>query len=254
MKNSGQASMSNIIILEDEPHAATHLIKRVEQLNCKVVAVFSRYSDLLQWLKEGNKITADILLLDIHVSDGNSFDLFESEIELPQVILTTAYPGYAIKAFEANCCDYLLKPFSDERLKKAIIKAQKNIHNLPNHSNISVNNSLTCQRILAKRGANTFPIRVELISYFYKSALLHLVTCDNESYVHDITLDELMKRLNPEKFFRINRQWIVNIDAITTMKSHQQKKLSLELSTNSSEPVIVSQDKVKAFKQWLAIG
>ena len=247
--------MSNIIILEDEPHAAKHLVQRVEQLNCNVVGVFSRYDELLQFLSKKHKRAVDILLLDIHVSDGNSFDLFQSGIDLPQVILTTAYPDYAIKAFDANCCDYLLKPFSDERLKQAIVKAQNNINNdQSKNSTIALHNNGPCQRVLAKRGANTFPIRVESISYFYKSALLQLVTCDNEKYVHDITLDELMQQLDAKKFFRINRQWIVNIEAIITMKSHQQKKLLLELQPQTDQLVIVSQDRVKSFKQWLASG
>ncbi|RHW75507.1 LytTR family DNA-binding domain-containing protein [Colwellia sp. RSH04] len=251
--------MNNIIIIEDEPHAAAHLTKRVEQLGCNVIAVYSQYSELLQWLTIKSKITVDILLLDIHVSDGNSFDLFQSGIALPEIVVTTAYPDYAIKAFEASCCDYLLKPFSDERLQQAILKAQNNIQNinydkLPSKSSTVVNNRLPYKRILAKRGANTFPIKTELISYFYKAPLLQLVTHDNETYVHDITLDELMQRLNPKEFFRINRQWIVNIEAVITIKSLQQKKLSLTLSPNTEQSVIVSQDKVKAFKQWLGAG
>jgi len=250
--------MINIVIVEDEPHAATHLTKRVEELDCNVVAVFSQYSELLQWISDKDKSKIDILLLDIHVSDGNSFDIFQSGIELPQVILTTAYPNYAIKAFEADCCDYLLKPFSDQRLNQAINKAKKNLcidsDKQVDDSNAILNYRQPFQRILAKRGANTFPIKTDLIAYFYKEALLQLVTQDNQKYVHDITLDELMQCLKPEKFFRINRQWIVNIESIITIKTHQQKNLVLTLSPNIEQQVIVSQDKVKAFKYWLSTG
>jgi len=248
--------MTNIIIVEDEPHAARHLLKRVQQFDGKVVAVFSRYNELLQWLSKNSLAVVDILLLDIHVSDGNSFDLFQSGIELPQVILTTAYPDYAIKAFEANCCDYLLKPFSDERLRKAINKAKQNMIN-GNDKPLRVSDNITSSRqlhhrILAKRGSNIFPIKTNLISYFYKDQILQLVTHNNERYVHDITFDELMQYLDPKKFFRINRQWIVNIEAVISIKSEQKKKLTLKLSPNIEQLVTVSQDKVKAFKQWLA--
>jgi two-component system response regulator LytT len=248
--------MTNIIIVEDEPHAAAHLTKRVEQLDCNVVAVFSQYHELLQWISDNEKSDVDILLLDIHVSDGNSFDLFQSGVELPQVILTTAYPDYAIKAFEANCCDYLLKPFSDQRLSQAIAKAKKQVDNdsgkALSYQKSNAKHFSSRQRIMAKRGANIYPIKTDIISYFYKGPLLQLVTQENEKYVHDTTLDELMQCLNPEKFFRINRQWIVNIEAVITIKSHQQKNLMLTLSPNIEQAVIVSQDKVKAFKEWLS--
>lgn len=250
--------MNSIIILEDEPHAAKHLTQRVEQLNFHVVSVLSQCSDLLLWLDTNVDTPVDIILLDIHVTDGNSFDLFQSGLTLPQVILTTAYPDYAIKAFEANCCDYLLKPFSDERLMQALLKAQERIihtsKSLLHESGVASKPYSTCQRIFAKRGANTYPIKTDLIAYFYKASLLQLVTSDNEVYIHDVTLEELVHRLNPDKFFRINRQWIVNIDAVIMLKSFQQKKLLLQLSPGTEQAVIVSQDKVKAFKAWLAAG
>lgn len=237
--------MFKVIIVEDEPYVANHLAVRVKKLGHSVSAIFADYSKLLVWLSDTSNPTIDIVLLDIHVADGHSFNIFQSGVDLPSIILTTAYPDYALKAFEASCTDYLLKPFSDERLALAINKVTLNKQQ-------TIGGKKQCSRLLVKRGLSTFPISVADIAYFYLDSLLNLVTKDGQKYLYDTTLEELLKQLDSRMFYRVNRQWIVNLEAVQSIKQIEPKKLVINLTPKFEQPIVVSQDKATPFKRWLA--
>jgi two-component system LytT family response regulator len=245
------------LIIEDEVVAAKALQKLLKEVNpsIEVVNILESVEDCVEWL-EANPMP-DLIFMDIHLADGSSFTVFEQvDITCP-VIFTTAYDEYALKAFEVNSIDYLLKPISKEALKRALNK----------YFSLSEKRVSTEQleKLLAqigekKRYRSCFllperdklvPLPVSSIIYIYIDAkTVKIVTTGGKNYYMNHTLDDLMSELDPQMFFRANRQFIVSRDSIKDVSVWFGNKLAINLNVEVPEKIIVSKAKVGEFKAW----
>ncbi|MBR8537368.1 response regulator transcription factor [Carboxylicivirga sediminis] len=249
-----------ILIVEDEHLAASRLSQMIKKLhpNAEISSICDSVELSVDWLK--NNPHPDLAFFDIQLGDGISFDIFEQcDVQFP-VIFTTAYDQYAIKAFKVNSIDYLLKPIEEEALGGAINKFlnQQNkdltsIHHaiLQTQTLIQQNNYKT--RFLIKVGEHLRMINSNEISFFYsEEKATFLRTLDGHSYALDQSLDQYEIQLNPADFYRISRKYIVRISAIADIINYSNSRLKLKLiGMQASDDVIVSRERVKAFKYWL---
>ena len=252
----------NIIIIEDETPAARRLEKMVLQIdpNITVIAKLDSIEGAVNWFK--NNPQPDLVLLDIELADGQSFEIFNLITVTAPVIFTTAYDAFALKAFQVNSIDYLLKPIEEELLRKALDKFAKLKNQLKGGETVSLEieklvRTLALQkqfksRFLVKQGEKLISIDVDQIAYcMSEEKLSFLVTHEGKKYVMDDTLDVLEGQLDYKIFFRLNRQFIAHIKSIHSINTYFNGKLKLSLKPDAKEEVIVSRDKAPYFKEWL---
>lgn len=244
-----------ILIVEDEHFAAEKLKKMISDIDNNIIIadVITNVKDAVIFLKN-NKV--DLIFLDIQLEDGISFDIFDQiDISTP-VIFTTAYDKFAIKAFELNSISYLLKPINKSKLKTALQK----FHSLKNNDfDIDKIKELFerkeyKQRFLINVGLKFKIINSENIAYFYAhDKAVYLITFNSDKYSIDYTLDYLEQVLSPDDFFRINRKFIINFNAIKNMFSLSRSRIKIELNPELSNDLdaIVSIDKSSEFKKRL---
>lgn len=250
-----------VMIVEDEKLLAKRLQNILHEVepSAKVVAVTHSVEESVEWL-QSNK-TPDLILMDIELADGQSFDIFQKvEVESP-VIFTTAYDEYAIKAFKVNSIDYLLKPIKEEELAAALDKFRKSNKQLPSVKNIEVLLSALAEmqgkkdfrsRFLVKQGQKMISIDTNDIAYiFSENGFSFIRTKDNQKYILDHSMDELEKELSPQIFFRANRQYILSQHSITGIHPWFNQKLKVEVRPETEEHVVISRDKANAFKAWM---
>lgn len=249
-----------VAIIEDESLAA----KRLESMIIKcdpsitIEAILPSIRETVKWLN--NNSHPDLLFMDIHLDDGQSFAVFEQvEINIP-VIFTTAYNDYMIKAFKVNSIDYLLKPINFDELKESINKYHKLYRkNDLNSESIKVllkealNNVHEYKsRFLITLGSKIRTIDIEEINYFYsEEKVTFLVTREGQQLPVDYSLDKLSNILDPRKFFRVNRQFIIKMQAISSMHKYSPTRLKLALNPPIAKDLFVSIEKYSAFKNWL---
>ncbi|MBS2211249.1 response regulator transcription factor [Carboxylicivirga mesophila] len=249
-----------ILIVEDEHLAASRLSQMIQKLHpdAEISSICDSVELSVDWLK--NNPQPDLAFFDIQLGDGISFDIFEQCDVMFPVIFTTAYDQYAIKAFKVNSIDYLLKPIEEEALETAINKFLNHqnmdltsIHQaiLQTQTLIQQNNYKT--RFLIKVGEHLRMINTNEISFFYSEEKdTFLRTLDGHSYALDQSLDRYEIQLNPADFYRISRKYIVRISAIADIINYSNSRLKLKLiGMQASDDVIVSRERVKAFKYWL---
>ena len=247
-----------VVIIEDEKLSAEHLTVLLQKIDSSIVVVesFDTISASVTAFKEG--LNADLIFMDIHLADGNSFEIFNQiELEIP-VIFTTAFDNYAIQAFKQNSVDYLLKPIALQDLQFAIEKFNKQ-QKLSNKDLISSIASAYQQinkeyktRFLVKLGQTIDTITTEEIHHFEtKESLSFLVTNKGNRYLIDYTLDQLESMLQPKNFFRINRKIILHIQSIEKVTTYFNSRLSITTKFLDSDAKIVSRDRVNDFKKWL---
>ena len=244
------------VIIEDEK-LASHYLKSLLQepnLEIEVVAILDNVKDAILWLAEHS---VDIIFLDIHLGDDISFSIFEKlDINTP-VIFTTAYNEYAIKAFKLNSIDYLLKPIDKEELTNAINKLKNQYTSNKSFDFQKLLEAMRQQddyqeRFMVVSGQKIKSIQVDQIAYFLSEGrYVKLVTKSNEKYLLDQSLESLESKLNPNQFYRINRQVIVGFDSIRQMIIWSKSRVKLELNPTTEMDVIVSIDKSGEFKKWL---
>lgn len=248
------------VIIEDEKIAAELLKNLICQLdeNIEVVTVLQTVEDSVEWLNSNQH--PDILFVDIHLADGSSFSIFEkTEVKCP-IVFTTAYDEYALKAFEVNSIDYLLKPINKDDLQRALNK-YKNLkgekHEVDYKTLISrflteaenVNNYK--EHFLVPERDKLVPLAAKDIAYVYIDLkLIKAVTFSGKVYYLNQNLDEMMSQLNPKMFFRANRQYIVSHEAIKDVSIWFGNKISLNLTIPTEEKIIVSKARVSDFKNW----
>ena len=250
----------NVLIIEDEDIAYKNLCKMLKNYDpsIKVETWFKSIRSAVSWF-ESNQ-SPDLIFLDIKLADGLSFEIFNQvKIEVP-IIFTTAYHEYALKAFELNSVDYLLKPFSAESLGKSIDKL-KRFHRRDNQLLIekikAVVDTMSLQqnnfknRFLVKIGEKLQSIPVEEIAYFYRDELVMLVTKHNKKFAVNYALDDLEQILSPDIFFRINRQFLVNIESVQLVHNYFGGKLKVEVLPSLGFDIVISQEKASPFKNWL---
>ncbi len=201
----------------------------------------------------------DLLLMDVHLADGTCFDILEAVPATAPIIFTTAHDEFALKAFEVFGIDYLLKPIRPERLRQALEKwrqLERGKATAPEASRDLARAYFNTarryrERFLVAMGEAMRSIPVGEIAYFHKDLAVRLVTRDGRGHVLAQSLDELEAMLDPERFFRANRQFVVAIDAIARVHRGFKGRLELELSPPSAETVIVSQERAAALRAWL---
>lgn len=250
----------NAIIIEDEQLAADRLIAMIQKSGKKIniLCQFDTVRDTVNYLAEKQE-EVDILFCDIQLADGLSFSIFEKIKVSTPVVFTTAFDEYSLKAFKVNSIDYLLKPVQQDELNDALNKYQSIYHDRSHNFDIGKLKALFSQnkqykeRFLVKSGSKYYNKSTSEITYFSSdNKIVYLHDSDStRKYMTDYTLDELIKtHLNPDKFFRINRQFIVHIDAITLMKPYNNQRLILQLKAGQVNELIVSREKVASFKEW----
>jgi two-component system, LytTR family, response regulator LytT len=249
----------NIIIIEDEKPAARLLQRKVEKLGLQVNHLLHSVEEAINWFN--NNPHPDLIFLDIQLSDGLSFEIFEAIDIKSTVIFTTAYDEYALRAFKLNSIDYLLKPIDEEDLETAIskFKARNN-----STSNLSLDFEMIKKmlvnpaereykkRFTIKVGQQLKMIPVEEIECFYsenKGTYIH--TLDNRDYLLDGTLEQLESELNPDDFYRVSRKFIIPLKAIKEIQLHSNSRLKVILPTYKDDEVIVARERVNEFKEWL---
>lgn len=250
-----------ILIVEDEQVAARTLQSLLLKLEpeAEVVAVVSTVKKTVELLQSNPAL--DLIFFDIHLADGSAFKVFEQVLPQAPVVFTTAYDAYAVKAFELNSLDYLLKPVRAERLQQTLTRFKQQRETLAApmlHKLESVLQSLHQpgekykSRFLVKAGSKLLPIETKQIAYFYRDdEVVQLMTCEGKRYSVNYTLEELEGMLDPKVFFRLNRQTISNFHALSEIHSYFKGKLKIELKPAASQEVIVSQERASVFKEWL---
>lgn len=248
-----------VLIVEDEKPAAEKLAKALQQINgsVDVQAVLSSVRESVQWFQKN--AFPDLVFMDIALSDGASFDLFQQvEIKCP-VIFTTAYDEYWQEAFEHNGIDYLLKPVKEEKLTAAL----KKYENLKAHFSVnykavtqlalaSANTIGFKKRFLVKKGNDYVSIKAENIAYFYAAhKLVCLVTTEGQKFLLDQSLSDIEMQTDPALFYRVNRKHLVNLNAIKRIRTLGKGKLVLDVEPATDEEISVSQESASQFKQWL---
>jgi DNA-binding LytR/AlgR family response regulator len=242
------------IIIEDEKPAARYLNRMLENLGIHPSAILNSVKESVEWLQENPE--PDLIFLDIQLGDGISFEIFEKVQPKSSIIFTTAYDEYAIKAFKFNSIDYLLKPINEVDLSRAIIKFKEkqtpvywDAFQLKSMLSNNFENKFR-ERFLVKIGSNLKTIETENISCFYaKNKAVYLYT-ENREYPVEPVLSELELQLNPNDFFRISRNAIVNLKFIENITTHSGSRYQLYIK-NVGEELIVSRERVNDFKIWL---
>jgi len=246
------------IIIEDEQFAAKRLVKLIKEIDAEIQieSILGSIEESIKWLSNN---TCDLIFLDIQLSDGISFSIFEKiSIKIP-IIFTTAYDQYAIKAFELNSISYLLKPIRKEELQESLNKYKE----LKSAFAIDFENLLAGiqgkqneykKRFLIQVGDKLKKIEVSDIAYFYAfDKNVFIKTFQGKSIALEFTLDTLEKLLNPEDFFRINRKYIVNMESIAEMFAYSRGRVKLNLNPPADEELdaIVSIERSPKFKTWM---
>jgi two-component system LytT family response regulator len=247
------------LIIEDEKLNANRLRKLVQEIapHYQVVEVLHTIADGVAWLRQQQH--PDIVLMDVRLADGLSFDIFEQVTINSAIIFTTAYDEYAFRAFRVNSVDYLLKPVEREELEEAIAKALQLKSKALNEASLEALLKHFRQPESTYRNRFLIPFRdgyktigVADIDMIYSEAKnTHLVTRDGKIEIVTQTLEELEGQLNPQQFFRANRQYLINVDSLESIQNHFHGKLKVVIRNNAHHEILISKDKAPIFKQWL---
>lgn len=242
-----------ILIIEDEKPAARLLKRKVEQLCYAVTNILTSIEDSLIWFSANKH--PELILADIQLADGLSFEIFEQLNIKSAVIFTTAYDEYALRAFKLNSIDYLLKPIDENELKVAIEKFSARKQQTTIDSDL-------IKRLFQKEYKNRFTIKagnvfkiinINEIECFYsafKSSFL--VTKEGRTFPLEESLDSIEKELNPLHFYRVNRQFIITIQAIKEISIYSNSRLKVLLNHYNEEDIVVSRERVQDFKNWIS--
>jgi DNA-binding LytR/AlgR family response regulator len=249
-----------VLIIEDEPQAARRLQSLIKNIlpDSLLLQTLDSVKNSVQWFQQNT--APDLIFMDIQLADGISFQIFEQVTVRAPIIFTTAYDEYALKAFKVNSIDYILKPVDEDELRGALTKYKSVAANTPAQDQLMENVSLAMS-MLTKKYKERFVIKVgehlksietnEILFFFSLEKTSFAQTKDGRRHILDFTLDQLQGSLQPQRFFRINRKYIVAIDAILDMISYTNSRLKLILRTSDDNDIIVARERVQEFKDWL---
>lgn len=246
-----------VLILEDETLAADKLESTLLEIQpeIQVISRIKSIGSAVEWLRANPH--PDLIISDIRLLDGLCFEIFSQvKVEKP-VIFTTAYDQYAIRAFEVNSIDYLLKPVQKEKLQAALAKLQvPRTPPFPDYNEvlnfIKANKTSYKSRFMVRLGQRIIAVPSEKIAYFYsENKLTYIVTLDNKKFPMDQPLDEVIDLLDPKRFFRANRQFIVAFDSIAEIHPYFKGRIKIVLQPRSDEEVVISSDRTPEFKKWI---
>lgn len=249
----------NVIIIEDEKPSARRLQRLLATLQIEANIMLHSVEESIAWFSEN--IHPDLIFLDIQLSDGLSFEIFETLEINSAVIFTTAYDAYALQAFKLNSIDYLLKPIDEDDLAKAVTKYKTR---LPTKGAVMIDfndirkllvNPLDRtykKRFSVKIGVHLKLIAAEDIECFYsENKGTYAYANDGRNYPLEMSLEQLETDLEPNVFFRVNRKFFVNINAIKEMISYTNSRIKIKLNTFNEQEIIVARERVKSFRDWL---
>lgn len=255
----------NVLIIEDEPLAARQLQTMVQDYDSDVTVldILDSVEMSVNWFAKNPH--PDLLLADIELTDGQSFDIFGQVAVRCPVIFTTAYDEYALKAFQVHSVDYLLKPIDEATLRRSLEKF-RDMQRLYGAARPALDLGELLKtlrpvaplqpdyrdRFLLKQGARLVPMEVIDMAYFFtRDRLTFVQTWDNRALMMDYTLDEIGQKLSPQRFFRANRQFILNVKAVSHVHLHFNGRLKLDLTPPTDEDVFISRDRAAEFRAWL---
>jgi DNA-binding LytR/AlgR family response regulator len=245
------------LIIEDETLASKHLQQVLEEVGgFSILAVLDSIKSTVNWFQ--NNPNPEIVFMDIHLSDGSAFEIFKhTEIKCP-IIFTTAYDEYALKAFDVNSIDYLLKPIEVIDVQDAL----KKFRDLSGKNNLqdAINNLITTFKkdtkyrrhfLIPVKGDKLLPVQTSDLACFYvDNGTIKTLTFDGRSFTLDNTLDELTEMLDPDIYFRANRQYIISRKAIKEIDLWFNSRLSLNLIVNVPEKIVIGRTRTTEFKKW----
>ncbi len=245
-----------VLIVEDETTAYENLVDILTEIDPKIEVIGNTesISQTIQWLS--NNMAPDLILMDIHLSDGSAFTLFDTiEVEIP-IIFATAYDEYAIEAFKVNSVDYLLKPIKSEELERALNKFSKWTHREIKQY-LSGLTQLTPaprykEKLLIPVKDNLLPINLRDVSFFYtanKNTRIYLK--DGNTYPYSRTLEQISTSLKPENFYRANKQFIIARDSVKNITIWFDNRLLITLDIEVPERIYISKNKAADFKSWI---
>jgi DNA-binding LytR/AlgR family response regulator len=250
-----------VLIVEDEPLMAKQLKKLLAEIEptAQIAGITQSVEESVAWLRQHP--APDLILMDIELADGQSFDIFkQTDVQSP-VIFTTAYDEYAIRAFKVNSIDYLLKPIKGNELKAGLQKFEKQQREgTPKFSLAEIAAALQSaqqpaerrHRFLVKQAQRLVSIDAGEVAYiFSENGYSFLRTVGNQKFIIEHKLDELEASLSPTHFFRANRQFILHHQAVVVVHPWFNQKLKIDMRPPTDEPVVVSRDKAALFKAWL---
>ena len=248
----------NILIIEDEKPAARLLQRKVEKLGLQVNTMLHSVEESIAWFEKNQH--PDLIFLDIQLSDGLSFEIFEQIDIKSAVIFTTAYDEYALRAFKLNSIDYLLKPIDEEDLEVAInkFKARNQAQNISldfeaiKRMLVNPVEKEYKKRFSVKIGQQLKVISIDEVECFYsenKGTYIH--TLDNRDYLIDSTLEVVETEINPKDFYRVSRKFIVLLKAVKEIQVYSNSRLKIILPTYKDDEVIVARERVGDFKEWI---
>lgn len=246
-----------VMIIEDEAPALEKMLNQLSRLDntLQIVATTTSVRESIAWLQSNP--SPDLIFMDVQLNDGLSFHIFlHCRITTP-VVFVTAYDQYITEALSNNGIDYLLKPLEDQQLVQSIAKYKKlRSHFLEDYSTLVRQVSAQLQaprsRIVVKRGNEYQAVLLSDVVYFYtEHKLVYLITRENKKFVVNKTLTELDCILDKGRFFRANRQYIINIDHILRFRTTERSKIHIELNLSSHEEIIISQENAAQFKEWV---
>ncbi len=249
----------NVIIIEDEKPAARRLSRLLSELNVEVSTMLHSVEESIEWFQ--NNEHPDLIFLDIQLSDGLSFEIFDVVEVQSSIIFTTAYDEYALQAFKLNSIDYILKPIDDEELENAV-KKYKTLK--PSSPKLTLDfddikklliNPLERdykKRFTTRVGQHLKIINTDEVECFYsENKGTYAATSDGRNYLLDTTLENLETELEPKIFFRVSRKFYVNINHIQDIISYTNSRLKIKLNRYIEQEIIVSRERVRDFKLWL---
>lgn len=248
----------NILLIEDEEPAAKRLQKMILEIEPGAIVSDNivSISSGIKWLNDHP--APDLIISDIQLADGLSFEIFKTAAVQCPVIFTTAYDQYAIEAFRVNSIDYLLKPVKKDELANAVSKYKKLQQNAPA---INIEQLLKAmqpaaqeykKRFVVRYGEHIKTIGVDEVAYFYTEDKINfLTTKENRRFTIDFNLDTLETMLDPKEFFRINRQYIIGIQSIAEMFAYSKSRVLVKLNPAAKHETVVSTERSADFKLWL---
>jgi DNA-binding LytR/AlgR family response regulator len=252
-----------VLIIEDEIPAQRLLKETLQELDyeMEVIDCLNSIKTAVKWFE--NNQHPEIVLLDIQLSDGLSFEIFKQVKIDSMIIFTTAYDEYTMQAFKVNSLDYLLKPIEKDELQAAFEKYHQYNKRFIQENNLSINFSELAsliknekseyrKRFLIQSNESFFHLPIKEIALFYSmQGITFAVTFEKREYPVNFSLESLKEQFNPEVFFKVNRQIIVNIDAIKRVHSYFNSKLKIETNPSHSADIVIGKDKAAEFRRWL---
>jgi DNA-binding LytR/AlgR family response regulator len=249
----------NALIIEDEILASKHLRQVLDEVgDIMVISVLESIRETVKWF--GDNPQPDIVFMDIHLSDGSAFEIFRhTKITCP-IIFTTAYDEYALKAFKVNSIDYLLKPIEVNEVRGALKKLKE--LSASDTMQIAINKLITTFKkgskykthfLIPVKGDKLIPVQTNDLACFYiDSGTIKCSAFEGRTFTLDFTLDELTELLDPELFFRANRQYIISRKAIKDIDLWFNSRLSVNLIVSVPEKIVISRGRIPEFKTWFS--